>query len=95
MLEDVTIDTFRHLAGAEFAVTSEGTQLALVLVEVRSLGHARPGAREPFSLLFHGPKTPLLPQGMHLLKTVGMEAEIFFVPTAQDEERSEYQAIFT
>lgn len=54
-----------------------------------------PGQREGFSLLFRGPASPALAQGMHpvLLPGVG-RLPLFLVPVQPDGERPCYQAVF-
>ena len=50
---------------------------------------------EPFSLLFRGPLTPLLPQRIHRLAHPELGTlEIFIVPVGPDGAGQRYEAIF-
>lgn len=91
-----TIDTFQPAVGEPFTVGGEGgAQIELVLVEA-ALGDSVPHApRPPFSLLFHGPSDPLLPQATYRFEheTIGA-MEIFIVPLGHDDHGSAYEAVF-
>ena len=98
MLDRVTADTFSPAVGEAFTLEAgDAGRLQLSLVEVRSLGHARPEAqREPFALLFRGPADPVLPQATYRLARDGIgELDIFLVPVARTAEGTDYEAIFT
>ncbi len=73
--------------------------MEIELVEVTELGRktSPPGAaRQPFSLLFRGPKDLRAPQQIYRLEHEEMGAmEIFLVPLGPDAEGMRYQAIFT
>jgi hypothetical protein len=78
----------------EYAATSA----TLTLVEVTVLG-GEGGAsarRQPFSLLFRGPRVPLLPQRIYRLEHERMGAlDLFIVPLGPDGDGLRYEAIFT
>ena len=99
MLDTLTLESFSGLAGQTFRLTPEnGPAMDLVLKEARSLAlkTAPPGpTREPFSLLFVGPKAPVLPQRIYALEheTLG-RLEIFLVPTGAGADGVQYEAIF-
>ena len=59
----------------------------------RSAGTAR---RDPFSLYFLGPPSPVLPQAIYTFRgdTTTFET-LFIVPVDQDGEATEYEAVFT
>ncbi len=96
-----TYDDFADRVGEGFRVrVPEDQSLTLVLSEV-SAG-AQPGgtgpegaARQQFSLLFHGPPTPQLSQGIWELDHDGMgELALFLVPLAPEGDGLRYEAAF-
>ena len=99
-LSAVTAQDFEPLAGAAFAVGSvgladaPGASLSLALVEVER----RPGGtsdREPFSLMFEGPRSAFLPQGMRRLVHEGLgEMDLFLVPVGETDTAYRYEAVF-
>ncbi len=70
--------------------------LTLELVEVtagREAGGGRP--RGSFSLLFRGPRVPLLPQRIYHLEHDTLGAlQVFLVPITPDPQGSLYEAVF-
>ena len=89
------MSTFEPLVGDSFRVDGGTTAVELVLESVATAG-AWPGGREPFSLVFRGPREPLLPQAIYALRHAGLGAlEIFLVPIARDADGGRYEAIFT
>jgi hypothetical protein len=92
MLESFTHTHFTPLLGEVF--DAEGAELKLT--EIEPLGSASPAQRQPFSLLFHGPRAPLLEQRIYGLEhaSVGRLA-IFLVPIGPDAQGQRYQAIFS
>lgn len=101
MLESFTFDTFSPLRGDTFVMHVDSTNaVPLELTEVTSMGGsapaAGPGTRQPFSLLFHGPLTPLAAQAIYRLEhpTLG-EFELFLVPLGPDQHGMRYEAVFT
>lgn len=97
MLESVTLDSFAPRVGAAFAVAGPDGAIEMVLERVDGLGApAIAGGRAPFSLVFRGPPSPILPQATYAFvdATLG-ELEIFIVPIAGDARAATYQAIFT
>jgi hypothetical protein len=91
-----------HLATV-FRLQSGGEPLPLELVEVQrasfagnpaALGPA--GRREPFSLLFRGPRSPWAPQGSYRLEHEQLGTlELFLVPLGPDADGMRYEAVFT
>lgn len=52
--------------------------------------------REPFSLLFRGPKEPILPQQVYHLEHPRLgSVELFLVPVGPDTVGMQYEAVFT
>jgi hypothetical protein len=104
MLDTFTLDLFRRHLGQDFHVTNGHPPLRLAAAEdLRENPGADGGAerRTPFSLLFHGPATPFLPQGTYPLRhdAIG-DFPLFIVPlgpvpTGPEKGLMRYQAIFT
>ena len=99
MLDRLTVAMFAGQIGKTFRLPlAEGPALDLVLVEARNLSlHAgNPGPRrEPFSLLFVGPRAPVLAQRIYPLENEAFgRLEIFLVPIAADADGVKYEAIF-
>ena len=95
MLDDLTIDSFSGLVGERFLLDSDGASMELELLECTPLGDAML-ERVPFSIIFLGPREPLLAQRIYPLThdTLGTR-EIFLVPISQDEAGTRYEAVFT
>jgi hypothetical protein len=96
-----------HLRDADFSLYLHQTflmdvgaieRVELELVEVTAFGceGAPPGAvRQPFSLVFRGPKGASYPQRIYRLEHEQMGVmEIFLVPLGPDAEGTRYEAIF-
>ena len=108
-VDDLELTDFEYKIGltATVAVKGQpGLDIALELKDATAIesafpkgfsGTKPPDFREtPFSLIFIGPRYPLLPAGvyemqMQLLGTIS----IFVNPTGQDEISTTYQAVFT
>ena len=99
MLETFTVGTFAPHQDAPFRLHPDaGDPLDLRLVEVTPLGGgtAPAGGRAPFSLVFRGPRAPVLPQRIYLLEHEAIGTiEIFLVPIGPDQEGMRYEAVFT
>jgi len=83
-----------------FRLAGEGEgagSIDLELVETRSLTKADPGLRrQPFGVVFRGPREPLLPQRIYRLDNDATGAQdIFLVPIRRDDAGTYYEAIFT
>lgn len=90
-----TIETFAGHEGEAFTV--DGTVgLAVTLTSVTTWGQPfGDGFRQPFTLQFHGPLEPFLPQrtyrvGHHFLG----EIEVFLVPLGPDQSGMRYESVF-
>ena len=89
-LAAVTAETFTPCIGEPFVVQLSEGALALELADVAAAG---PRA---FSLLFHGPLAPLLPQGTYpLTNAVSGELALFLVPVGPQAGAMRYEAVFT
>ena len=103
MLERFTIDTFAPLAGQGFRLHVEGSEpLEMTLESVTEIPVSgwRPDDtaehRKPFSLVFLGPPTFVLPQAIYRLEhhEVGT-FEIFIVPIGRTAQGVSYEAVFS
>jgi hypothetical protein len=100
MLESFTAATFAPHRGEPFTVRAgEQIALALTLGEVSPHGPAPAGAegprRAPFSLIFHGPQTPILPQRIYRVEHDAIGAfDLFLVPLGPDRAGMRYEAVF-
>lgn len=91
-LESFRYETFRDRAGETFAVPAAGVELVLASVEDKGEGGREGGA---FSLYFHGPADPMLPQATHHVKHGELgEFELFLVPVGRTADGFEYEAAF-
>jgi hypothetical protein len=107
-LAALTFDAARAFEGTTFRVElADRTVVPLTLDQVQSY-ETRPSRRsrttptagtarrDPFSLYFLGPPSPLLPQAIYTLRSDAMTFEtLFIVPVDQDGEGTEYEAVFT
>lgn len=92
-----TLDDFAALLGERFDLqVDDAASLPVELVEAQPLGGAAIDGRQPFSLLFNAPATPLLPQRIYRLAHARLPAlDIFLVPVGADASGARYQAIFS
>ena len=101
MLDKLTREDFAGSLGTAFRLeNSPGESIELTLAEANDLAlpldPATPGPRRrPFSLLFRGPRSPVLPQRIYPLEHPQLgRLEIFLVPVRADAGGVEYEAIF-
>jgi hypothetical protein len=102
MTDQPTVETFTQCLNGTFTVrVDDSTSLALELIEVTPLpAHSPPRGsqplkRAPFSLVFRGPKDPLLPQRIYRFEHESLgDLDIFIVPIGPDEEGLLYEAVF-
>lgn len=101
MTDTLSISDFTPLVGAAFTIRfPDGTlELTLGAVEPHGTRAPRPdvpGLRtEPFSLVFLGPLSPVLPQRIWALEHSALGAsEIFLVPLGPRDGRMRYEAVF-
>jgi hypothetical protein len=96
----LTADTFVPHVGASFRV--EGGRHVLSLSEIERLenqpGHGDPAYR-PFTLIFSGPPSDLLAEGMHTLTPESGAGEttyeLYLIPVhTPTPGRQDYQAVF-
>jgi hypothetical protein len=96
MSSEPTLDTFTPVVGETFTVGGDGgAKVELLLVEAMPKDAGPHAPRPPFSLLFHGPADPFMPQATYRFEhgSLGM-MEIFIVPLGHDEHGTTYEAFF-
>ncbi len=92
-LESLTADDFRVAKGSKFelimelAQTGRPAEFRLELADVSEVpGERSASFRKPFSVLFHGPVGPALPQGTYRLQHDQLGVlELFLVPLGPDQ----------
>jgi len=97
MLESLTADVFSARIGDRFRLhVTPDHAIEVELIEATVLG-SRPGkGRTPFSILFRGPMTPVLPQRIYPMDHDAMgRLDIFLVPIGPRDGGMAYEAIFT
>ena len=104
-LASLTYDTAKALEGTAFRVElRDGTQVSLTLEEVtkpeapqrRRVRTTASPRREPFSMYFVGPSSPVLPQAIYVLRGDAATFDgLFIVPIGKDGEGTDYEAVFT
>ena len=97
-LNDLTHEYFAGLLSSKFQLHNERAGTELELVEATKLGAGRRGRRDPFSLIFRGPRDVVFPQRIYRLQADRLGTlDIFLVPVGPNEEGTGmlYQAIFT
>jgi len=95
VLEDLTVEMFSARVDERFGLHADGETHDLTLVECERLGGTAL-ERVPFSLVFLGPREPVLPQRIYPLVHDELgEIELFLVPIAQDGDGTRYEAVFT
>ena len=94
MLAQLKPTMLADYVGAEFDVLDDPSRvLRLTLTNV--VEHVKTEHQEVFSLFFHGPSDPFVPQGIHKLKHSALgEFELFLVPVGRDKDGFEYEAAF-
>jgi hypothetical protein len=102
-LESLEADTFDPHRATVFRLQTGGEPLPLELVEVQRARYADDpaavgpnGRREPFSLVFRGPRSPYARQGTYRLEHDGLGSlSLFLVPIGPDAAGMRYEAVFT
>jgi hypothetical protein len=97
MLDKLTKESFEPRKGEVFRLSDEEAgEIDLRLAAVASTGLRGRAGREQFSLHFHGPPDPVLPQRIYHLENPEMgDLAIFLVPIHCDEDGAVYEAVFT
>ena len=92
----LTVEDFSPHVHAQFDVNlPDGLLLSLNLTKVEDLGLEASSHRRAFSLVFSGPRDPILPQKIYSLHedTLG-SLDIFLVPIGVTLENCLYEAVF-
>jgi hypothetical protein len=105
MLDKLTKESFAPHVGSQFRFQIDGSNwVATELIEVTGRGPggtraagAPPATRERFSIIFRGPQTPMLSQGMYRVEheTLGVIEDLFIVPVGISQEGLFYEAVFS
>jgi hypothetical protein len=86
--DGISADAFNGLIGQTFTILGPESRLEAQLVEVTPHGN---GA----SIVFRGPREPVLPQRIYAFEHAGLGAfEIFIVPIGPDDAGMRYEAVF-
>lgn len=95
-LDELTLADFEPLVGERFALRADAVgTLDVALASATTLG-PRPGGRDPFTLVFSGPREPIAPQATYRFEHAALGSlELFVVPIGQDATSTSYEAIFT
>jgi uncharacterized protein DUF6916 len=97
MLENLTPADFTQRLGTKFRLRlAEAQAIELELTQVTPFDYGEIGPRrEPFSLVFRGPRKLLLPQRTFHLEHDEMPAlDLFLVPIGPDAQGLCYEAVF-
>ena len=87
---------FAEFVNQDFEIAlKDAAPLKVRLVEVRSLGAAQAGSREPFALEFHADASVRLPQQIYAVSHVQLGTmEIFLVQIGADSAGAYFEAVF-
>lgn len=94
MIEKITKEMFAESVKTKFRIKTETPEpVELELVELtEGVSSSR---HEQFSLIFHGPKNPFLPQMIYQMENEKLgELEIFLVPLGKIPDGFKYEAVF-
>jgi hypothetical protein len=95
----VTASHFRRHMGSSFRLRADDdVDVELLEVDEVGVGSGAPPqtARAPFSIVFLGPRDPLLPQRIYRLEHEELGTlDLFLVPIGRDDAGVRYEAVFT
>jgi len=95
MTESISHENFSGHLNALFRIDVAETSQELELVEVEVGDSVDPSLREPFTLIFQGPKDSILPEGIHNLSNDDAGSfELYIIPIVSHGDRQSYQVIF-
>ena len=94
MLEQIRPRQMTEHIGSEFDVAVDSSRtIRLTLTDV--VENVKTEHNEAFSLIFHGPTEPFLPQRTRKMIYPALgEFELFLVPVARDKDGFQYEAVF-
>lgn len=97
MLETLTHEVFAKHLQSDFELRlDDGDPIVLTLHEVKTLEGSDAKDRMPFSVIFNGPKEPVLEQAIYALEHPDMgDLGLFLVPLMADAQGAQYEAVFT
>ena len=88
-------DLFKPLIGQQIKAVSAAAQAEITLVSVTADAAKNQGDSVHFSLIFNGPESNFLPQGMYVLIHDKLpNPSVFLSPCGKDEKGFVYQALF-
>jgi hypothetical protein len=96
-MPDLTLERFSALQGQHFTLRAEhGEPLMAELIDARPLTAPPFQGRQPFSLLFKGPASPVLAQRTYQVahESDSEPHDIFLVPVSADASGACYEALF-
>jgi hypothetical protein len=99
VLESFSVETFADRVGEAFRVRlDDGSELELQLASATA-APTRPSdgprSRAPFSIVFHGPPEPVLPQRIYSFEHGALGTfELFIVPLGPEGSSMQYEAVF-
>jgi hypothetical protein len=98
-LEDFTIETFSGRIRDRFRISvDESNVLETELIDVVAFDSPPDAShgRVPFSIVFRGPREPILPQRIYRFEHETLGAfDLFIVPIGPDDAGMQYEAVFT
>lgn len=97
-MSELSLELFSGLQGKRFVVhVGDGEPLTTELIEARLLPATPFQGRQPFSLLFKGPASPVLPQSVYQVAhdSDAEPLDIFLVPVSADASGACYEAVFS
>jgi hypothetical protein len=90
---------FRRHVGSSFRLRADDVvDVELLDVDEIGVGSGAPPqtARAPFSIVFLGPREPVLPQRIYRLEHEALGTlDLFLVPIGRDDAGVRYEAVFT
>lgn len=95
MTDKITHENFSGHLNALFRIEVEETSLELELVEVEVGKPIDASLRDPFTLIFQGPKDSILAEGSHNLSNDDAGSfELYIIPIVSLGDQQLYQSIF-
>jgi hypothetical protein len=95
----LTASHFQRFKGSSFRLRADDVvDVELLEVDEVGAGSGAPPqtARAPFSIVFRGPRDPVLPQRIYRLEHDELgTVDLFLVPIGRDDAGVRYEAVFT
>lgn len=100
-LNSLTYESFVDCRGQMFRIyfgptaSLDAELVSATAFPSRPGGPTQPDRRAPFSVIFRGPPTPVLPQRIYRIENDSMGTfDLFIVPIGPDESGMQYEAVF-